>query len=214
MTKKTVTSAIAVAALTCAGSLQAHHSSGMFDERTAVWVKGTVVRYDMINPHALLLLEHRDKDGRVQRWSVEGPDLKRLDRMGIGKDFLKAGDVIEVCGFAFRTEPENRRPRPSLHGNLVVMPDGKMRSWGPYGKIENCIRPNDRPQAWLDFVNADPMAHRAWCRGRALVTVETTSSKSFVEEIERRMATPCPAWVSAPDRHEIGLMQRIAGPMQ
>jgi hypothetical protein len=191
MNKNTVTWSVVLAALACAGSLRAHHSSAMFDVGTAIWVKGTVVRYNAINPHAMILLEHRREDGQVQRWTVEGPDPGRLARMGIGKGFVKAGDLIEVCGFAFREQLQNRSALPSLHGHLLVMPDGKMHSWGPYGKLENCIRPNDRVQAWLDFMNSDPMARQAWCRSRALVTVATTSSKSFTDEIERRMAAPC-----------------------
>lgn len=179
---------VALAALACAGSLQAHHSLAMFDVSKAIWVSGTVVSYQPVNPHAMIVLERKGENGQVQRLTVEGPTLMRLDSWSLAKDFLKAGDVIEVCGFPFR---ESRPALPALHAHMLVMPDGKMRAWGPYGKLENCIRPNDRAQAWVEFLNTQPPAHLAWCRGRSLVSVASTPSKELVDEINRSMADPC-----------------------
>jgi hypothetical protein len=130
---------------------------------------------------------------------VEGPILARLQRMNLDQDFLKPGDVVEVCGFPFRKEILSQRSTatspgpslPSLHAHVLVTPDGKMRPWGPYGKLENCIRATDRPQAWLDFVNRDPMAREYWCRSRTYVKVPSIAPQAFIDEIDRRMAKPC-----------------------
>ena len=46
----------------------------------------------------MIALEEKREDGQVQQWTVEGPILARLYRMAVAPDFLKAGDVIEVCG--------------------------------------------------------------------------------------------------------------------
>jgi hypothetical protein len=122
-----------------------------------------------------LTLEQKAENGQVQRWLVEGPNLNRLQRMGVDKDFLKAGDVIEVCGFPFRQEfsrpsssDAGAPPRPAMHAHMVVMPDGHMRLFGPYGKLENCIRPHDTTQSWVDFLNADPLGRHAWRAGQDL----------------------------------------------
>jgi hypothetical protein len=48
-----------VSAVAFAVSVQAHHSNGMFDLSTAIWVKGTVVRYEPVSPHAMIELEER-----------------------------------------------------------------------------------------------------------------------------------------------------------
>jgi hypothetical protein len=148
----------AIAALASIGSLQAHHSISMFDLQKSIWLKGTVVRYEPVNPHAMLTLEQKGEAGQAQRWIVEGPNLNRLQRMGVGRDFLKAGDVIEVCGFPFkeelaRTSSTDTRSssRPAMHAHMLVMPDGHMRLFGPYGKLDNCIRPHDGTQSWVDF---------------------------------------------------------------
>ena len=90
--------AAAIAVLACTGPLRAHHSISAIDISTPVWVKGTVVLYEVVNPHVMIALEEKRADGQVQRWTVEGPNLGRLARYGLGADFLKAGDVIEVCG--------------------------------------------------------------------------------------------------------------------
>jgi hypothetical protein len=188
----------AIAVLAFTGAVQAHHSMSMFDLQKSIWLKGTVVRYEAINPHARLTLEQKREDGQVQRWIVEGPNLNRLQRMGVGKDFLKAGDVIEVCGFPFKKEftpassaDAGGSPRPAMHAHMLVMPDGHMRLFGPYGKLDNCIRPHDTTQSWVVFLNTDPLARQAWCGARTIVTVPSVAPKAFVDEINRLMANPC-----------------------
>jgi hypothetical protein len=66
-----------------------------------------------------------------------------------------------------------------------------MRHWGRYGKIENCIRPEDSTQKWLDFVNTDPMAREAWCNSRGFVWADSLPPKAFVDQVDSQMATPC-----------------------
>ena len=36
-----------------------------------------------------------------------------------------------------------------VHGHVLVKSDGRMLSWGPYGKIDNCIRPGDTADKWV-----------------------------------------------------------------
>jgi hypothetical protein len=195
--RKTATWAAALAALACAGPLVAHHSNRMF-EPTAIWVKGTVVRSEPANPHAWIVLEETADDGRVQRWTVEGPIQARLDRMGVGRDFLQAGDVIAVCGFALQgyaatrgSGPDPYRVSPNfVHGHMLVFPDGRKRLWGPYGKLGNCVRPDEPAQAWVDFLNTDPLAWEAWCVWRNGATSAVASS-AFLDEVKRSLGAPC-----------------------
>ena len=55
--RKTARSTVALAALACAGPLVAHHSISTVDITTPVWVKGTVVRYELGSPHTMIELD-------------------------------------------------------------------------------------------------------------------------------------------------------------
>ena len=61
-----------VVMIVTAGSLLAHHALAQFDTTTAVTVKGTVVLFQRVNPHSLLVLDEKRKDGQIRRWVVEG----------------------------------------------------------------------------------------------------------------------------------------------
>jgi hypothetical protein len=203
MKRTSGTWAAAIATLGCAGSLLAHHSVSMIDVSTSHWVKGTVVLYAPVSPHAMIELEERTEDGQVQRWTIEGPFPGRLSRIlklnGMSADaaFVRPGDVIEVCGFfpkrtSATASGEDARSRRFVHGQVLVMPDGRMQSWGPYGKLDNCVRPNDPPERWLDFLNADPLAAEFWCNARAFKLIASTAPTGFVDEIDRRLTNkPC-----------------------
>ena len=186
-------------ALACAGPARAHHSSSLFDLTAPLWVRGTVVRYQPINPHVLVTLEVGQANGQRQQWIVEGPNLARLERMHLEANFLKAGDVIELCGFPYRkeildrraTQPDGSALPPSFHGHLIVLAGGRMQAWGPYGTLENCIRPNDSPQSWVTFLDVDPMAREYWCRSLSFVTAPSQVSRDFVDTVTHRMARAC-----------------------
>ena len=189
--KRIATCAAATAALACAGELRAHHSISAIDITTPVWVKGTVVEYEPISPHAMIELDVRAADGATQRWSVQGPNPGRLERYHLARDFLKAGDVIEACGFVPKSNPEKTWPPARfIHSQLLLMPDGQMQLWGPYGKLENCVRPSDSAQRWLQFLS-NPMPHDLWCSSyAATVPLSPLASKPLVEEINGSLA-PC-----------------------
>jgi hypothetical protein len=193
------TVAAGVVTLFAAASLQAHHSASMFVLAEPVWVQASVVGLDRVNPHSIIHLEERTPDGQVRRWAVEGPAAAQLERRGIEIDFLRPGDVIEVCGFALKEEFRAARspqtgegyPRDFLHGHVLVLPDERMRTWGSYGKLENCIRSGDRVEQWLDFVNGDESAQRFWCSSRNSVAIPSTASPEFVAAVNTGMQYPC-----------------------
>jgi len=185
--------AAAIALFACTGSLRAHHSISAIDISTPIWVKGTVVLYEVVNPHVMVELEERSEDGQVQRWTVEGPNLGRLARYGLGEDFLKAGDVIEVCGFAPKPNEAKSWPPPRfVHGHLLVLQNGYRQWWGPYGKLDNCVRPGDQAQSWVDFLNANPAIQEHRCNTfTASFPLSALSSRALVDEINRLVANPC-----------------------
>jgi hypothetical protein len=177
--------------LTVAGgstALLAHHSISVVEIAAPEWVKGTVTEYHMRDPHVMLKLEVKGKGGALEVWDIEGPNMNRLRRMGAGKDFLKVGDVIEVCGFHLK-QPWYKAD--FVHGQVLVMPDGHMRTFGPYGRMENCIRPGDSAEKWTGFLQADPLAMPAWCDSHKYVRVASVAPAGFVADVDRLMGNPC-----------------------
>jgi hypothetical protein len=130
--------ALAVAVAGSSGALRAHHSLVRFDTTVPLWVKGTVVRFERVNPHVRISLDQAES-GRTRRWVVDGPPLNNLARMGIVADFLQAGDIIEVCGFPLKEEPASTSSDRALSGHLLVMPNGKRQFWSDYGVLEKCL---------------------------------------------------------------------------
>ena len=63
--------------------------------------------------------------------------------------------------------------------------------FGPYGKLDNCIRAEDQIQSWVKFLNTDALARQAWCSSQAMVRIRSIPPKAFVGEINRLMDTPC-----------------------
>lgn len=193
ITTKIAARASAMAALAFAGQLRAHHSLRMIEISTPIWVKGTVVSYEPVDPHTMIELDTGGEDGR---WTVEGPILSRLARYGLlGKEFLKPGDLIEICGFAPKQEVRDsfasRRLERFIHGHLLVLSNGQMQLWGPYGKLDNCVRPGDGSRSWLDFLS-NPMARQIWCgQIQAAMPLSPLSSRTLVDEINQQIATPC-----------------------
>ena len=141
-------------ALVSAGTALAHHSLANHDTTKAVRVKGTIAQFHAINPHSFIYLEEKGADGQVRRWAVEGPSAVQLARQTLEK-VVKPGDVIEVCGYAPREalmwQIASADPgATSLAGRLItaeliVLPDGKVQSWGDYG-FHHCFPPGYRDQ--------------------------------------------------------------------
>ena len=150
-----ITARLAVLLALLPATLLAHHSLSSFDTSTAVRVKGTIVRIHQMNPHSFIFLEQKGEDGRIQRWAVEGPSVRQLNRADRQKVLPKAGDVVEVCGY----EPRERTvwqiasadqtaislSGRLLNGELLVMPDGEVQSWGDYG-VHKCFQPGNTDQ--------------------------------------------------------------------
>jgi hypothetical protein len=149
-------------ALVSAGSLAAHHGHSRFDTTTAVWVKGAIIRYERVSPHALLILDQAAAGGQTQRWVVEGPPPNLLARLGA--EPLKIGDVIEVCGYVVKEGVEPNRtvdtepislslkavtPKTMtgrlLAGEMLVLPAGRRQVWNDYGD-HKCLGPDFQDQ--------------------------------------------------------------------
>lgn len=167
---------VLILTLSCIGAVQAHHSVGMFDFSTPIWVKGTVVSYERVSPHSVMTVEEILEDGRTIEWTVEGPSVFQLDR-GIKLD-LHDGDVVEVCGFALKEEFSSRRSRSFIHGHLLAMPNDEKRRWGPYGVPPECLSrlEDEQVEPWMTVLNTE-----RWCRQSANSERMSAAAQAFLE---------------------------------
>ena len=81
-------------------TLSAHHSWPV-NMAKLVTVKGTVVEFAWENPHPMITLEVRTDDGKVEKWTVGGPAISRMEANGWTKATVKPGDVITGIGYQF-----------------------------------------------------------------------------------------------------------------
>lgn len=211
MRHKMATCAAALAMLTGAGSVGAHHSGNAY-ERTAIWIQGEVVGFEPVNPHTIITLEARREDGQVRRWAVEGPPQTALERRSDATRVPKIGDTLEFCAFPYKSVAELSRIWPDVDfsasrsaqaadgsspqfvaGHVMVMPDGAKQFWEPHGLISECVRTSDDDrQTWLAFIDSNAGARQAWCEQERYAYVESNAVlNELVNEINASLAEPC-----------------------
>ena len=75
----------------------AHHSfAAEFDAEKPVTLKGTVVKWEMMNPHGWITVDVTGPGGDKVRWMVETSNPNGLMRLGWTKNSLKPGDQITI----------------------------------------------------------------------------------------------------------------------
>ena len=107
-----------VAILAAATPLFAHHSWPV-DNSRAMTVNGTVTGYDWANPHVMIGLDVKTRDGKIEKWNVGGPSTSRMAGNGWDKNTLTPGDVITATGYRF-SDGQN-----ILRLEKIMMSDGK-----------------------------------------------------------------------------------------
>jgi hypothetical protein len=78
----------------------AHHAfAAEFDQNKPLKLKGTVVKWEVTNPHSWIHMDVKDVDGKVSTWMIEGGSPNNLYRLGFTKESLPAGAEIVVEGY-------------------------------------------------------------------------------------------------------------------
>jgi hypothetical protein len=113
--------AVAGAFVVLAGApLWAHHAFAQeFDEKKPITLRGTVTKWELINPHSWIHIDVKGTDGKVINWMVEGGSPNNLFRLGFTKDSLPPGTEIVVDGYQAK-DGANRAV-----GKDLTFPDGK-----------------------------------------------------------------------------------------
>ena len=93
-----LTTLIVLGALLTSGSLAAHHSTAMFDDKQTVTLTGTIKEFQYTNPHSWLNIDVTADDGTVTTWGFEAEGPTTLMRSGIRKSSLPVGTKITITG--------------------------------------------------------------------------------------------------------------------
>ena len=112
--------ALAAALLCNVAPAVAHHSfAAEFDALKPVTLKGTVVKWEMLNPHGWITLAVPGADGKTTEWMIETSNPNGLMRLGWSKRTLKFGDEITVE--AYRAKDGSN----TANAATVIMADGR-----------------------------------------------------------------------------------------
>jgi hypothetical protein len=103
-------------------SIKAHHGTSTFDMSRTTTIKGTVVDYQLINPHTEITIKVQQEDGATVEWNVESVSATMLLRVGWKRDTVKAGDTVSVTGHPAKGG------KPAMLLVKAVLPDGRQLS--------------------------------------------------------------------------------------
>ena len=109
-----------VGLLLAAVPVWAHHAfSAEFDQNKPLKLKGTVTKWEVVNPHSWIHIDVKAADGSVVPWMIEGGSPNSLYRAGFTKDSLPAGTEILVDAYQSK-DGEHRAV-----GKDIVLANGK-----------------------------------------------------------------------------------------
>jgi len=118
-TRRVAVAVVAALGLLAAAPVRAHHSGAMFEEKKTITVEGVVKEFQYSNPHSWLLVDVKDKNGKITTWGFEAEGPSTLQRAGIRPSELPVGTKVTMTGRPMKDG------RPAAAWVLAVRADGK-----------------------------------------------------------------------------------------
>jgi hypothetical protein len=121
MRKSLAIAAVVAGILGASRPAAAHHAfAAEFDASKPLILKGTVAKWELVNPHSWIHLDVKGADGATTRWMVEGGSPNSLFRLGFSRESLPKGTEIVVDGYQAK-DGANR----AVGKDLTFAKDGK-----------------------------------------------------------------------------------------
>jgi hypothetical protein len=119
--KKGLQRLLLVAAILTSGSpVFAHHSfTSEFDISQPVTLKGTLTKFDFVNPHGWIYVDVKGDDGKVVNWAIETGGPGALLRRGVRKDSFPTGVEVTIKGY------RAKNGTPKANGASIKTADGR-----------------------------------------------------------------------------------------
>jgi hypothetical protein len=100
MRTRRVVAGVGVALLLAAAPVMAHHAfSAEFDINKPFKLRGTLTKWEMINPHSWFHLDVKDEGGTEVSWMIEGGSPNRLIKNGVTKNTVAIGTELIIEGY-------------------------------------------------------------------------------------------------------------------
>lgn len=104
-----------------AGLLYGHHSNSIYDESNYVSLRGTVAKFEFVNPHVLIHIDVKDSDGNVVTWTTLGGPPNRMRKgSGWNRKTFQNGEELTIIGFPFRDG------RPGMLFQKIIRANGEV----------------------------------------------------------------------------------------
>ena len=122
---RTILSTLGAAIALVTVPLLAHHSfEAEFDRTKQVELKGTVTKFEFMNPHIWIYMDVTGPDGKVSKWQFEGGAPNMLKRNGWSRDSLRVGDVATIKG-SLSKDGTN-----TVNSSSITLADGRSLTGG------------------------------------------------------------------------------------
>ena len=111
---------VAVGIFAATKAAEVHHSFALeYDVNAPIKLRGTIAKFEWINPHSWIHLDVKRPDGTVERWEIETGPPSGLVRRGFTKASVKVGTEVLIEGYRARNG--------GFHGSAQTsqLPDGR-----------------------------------------------------------------------------------------
>ncbi len=132
MMKRSIQLAIFISAIFWATAALAHHSmAGTYDMARSTAIRGVLTEIGWRNPHAFVVMNARDPNGKIVNWRIEIAAPNALSRLGLTPQMLDLTSTYSVEIWPARDGSFN------ASGRSLTFPDGRQFDihdvWGPAG---------------------------------------------------------------------------------